>query len=1148
MKCLVVCVVSGLVGVAFGSQWPDSGEVTIAAGETWVATEADMANVNKLTSVTIKGGTDDTPAGVLEFDGCATQPKAGLLKGRGVVKKMGAQVWTMTATQSGFEGDFRICAGQVIDTVAKSMGNTAKGTGAVYVESGASLKITTTSVKYCYRAIHIAGTGLPSGQAEDKALGIIKAQSGAIALLYLDDDASIYVKNDGNYYWGGNQGNPFGDNSGGSQIHTMNHTLTKYGAMPWYFLGLGIFENGGVRNMGGDVIVREGSKLGGAEAAPFEFLVSKTFQFHNNAAIISRPGRVADGVSLTVIYGTNQKDDRYHSLLTTNFNNWAGPFELVGETTKLGIKPYGYNENYLTGKAHDNQLSFMGNISGKGSVAVGNAERSSRGPIAFGGRNSYEGSTYLYGGMSIRLQAYWFDSIPDYTKTTVDRGYIAARPGFADDGVTERWPVQKLFDLHNSATYLVDGALAVNAEDCTNGIYELTAKTFIAKDTNPNVGWGVDGGTFRIVAEEGDEMTIVPCAYRGTLELSGPGTFVTTGTNAINSVVGTFCNGATVRVADGATVRQGILPVYIGRMNVYPESEVNFWPSSYSSVVVSNASWLTTAGKTPGTADAVGFKNGALYVGSYSRGVLDIQDGGFVSNKVVVGGGTYTRGSQAGDGAVYVGQGGRLHITNGGTAFTYASALGYGGFGYLQIDPGATVVAAGSMFAIGGYGIGVFHQYGGEYANRGSQEIECCNEGKAVVYVAGGTFSANGSEPYLRVGNGLNGRSYITVDGADATINARDNLYFSQNKTCETVLNINRGGTFVVDRLNPYDGAIAGSVAHPLIVNFNGGIYKKYGASHDYLVEIGSGEKAKPAKYESVEFAVYGGGMAFDTAARSVNQHRRLPFVGHVAGGVRSVDAAKAVARNWIGAPFVTVSGAGGAGASAVADWDWKTRKLKGILITSPGWGYTQGSVTVTVKSSTQSVTINGDEVTVGDNEIGGFTKLGANTFTLYATNSWQKWTAVNGGTLKVGSNGAIPANTELRLNGGTLDLNGFDEDAERPVSFTGLSGTGGAVANGAAVLSGVWEISARKFIDRETTTLTGTLDLSDVTEIRLTDTEVLDDEEVMKLKRMNLFSATEVVWPESLEITGVPEGWKIIRRPNGLSFGVERGLMLIFR
>ena len=129
-----------------------------------------------------------------------------------------------------------------------------------------------------------------------------------------------------------------------------------------------------------------------------------------------------------------------------------------------------------------------------------------------------------------------------------------------------------------------------------------------------------------------------------------------------------------------------------------------------------------------------------------------------------------------------------------------------------------------------------------------------------------------------------------------------------------------------------------------------------------------------------------------------------------------------------------------------------------------------------------------------------------------------------------------------------TLDLNGFDADAERPVTFSGLAGTGGVVKNGAVKLTGEWTISAQRFVDRTTTTITGTLDLSAVTKIVLTDAEVLDDEEVQGLRRMTLFSATDVIWPATLVIEGVPKGWSIKRSENGMRLGFDKGLVLTVR
>lgn len=88
-----------------------------------------------------------------------------------------------------------------------------------------------------------------------------------------------------------------------------------------------------------------------------------------------------------------------------------------------------------------------------------------------------------------------------------------------------------------------------------------------------------------------------------------------------------------------------------------------------------------------------------------------------------------------------------------------------------------------------------------------------------------------------------------------------------------------------------------------------------------------------------------------------------------------------------------------------MADWDPETRVLKGVHITSHGWGYKQGKVKVTLSTGKQeqwSKTLTGDAITVGANVAGGFTKRGAGILTLNATNTWAQWTKVEGGTLRV--------------------------------------------------------------------------------------------------------------------------------------------------
>ncbi len=1152
MSFVLSVFLAGLVPqLSFAFDWSSaSGAVVVPAGEAYVATESDMASVNALTTITVSGADGEAAAGVLEFRNCSTIPKSGLLQGAGVVRKTGDEEWNFAVDNSGFDGDFRICGGRVITTTSGAFGNTSSGTkGALYVEDGASLKIASTAVKFCYRAVHIAGGGFGTAAA-DKALNVDTAGYGAIALLYLDADATVYVRSNGNYYWMGNQGRPFGNKNDGSQIWTEGHTLTKTGAMDWYFLGLTINGAGRIVNGDGNVFLRE-SSLGPADAEPFELAASAAFGFFNAVAPVLRPLQL--DAPVTFYYAHNKDgESAYRStfpLLTTNKCSWLGPVVLNGADSVLNVKPndWSYVRDEL---ANDIQLSFLGGISGAGSVTVGGSDQSGKGRVVLGGHSSYAGATTLYGGDSLRIFARWHDSIPDFSKTTVSRGYVAAVPGTETDAATgaaaERWTKEQLFAFHNAATFLDGGALAIDASECDGGVFELTAQEMLAGDRRPEIGWGAAGGTVRISSEAGDELEICPNASRGTLELTGGGTFVPVGTNVIAGVSGDATNtSAKVVVTGGATVLQGARPVFLGRPYFYSSASAATKPKSPGTLVVKGgAKWLTSLANPGQSQSQEGLLENAIYVGSHAAGVLDVQDGGFVSNKVVVGGGQYQATHAAGSGAVYVGAGGRLFVTAGSPYAHVGSMLGMGGTGYLQIDEGGSVEAEAG-FAVGGYGTGVLHQYGGTYRHLGSMYAPRLNRGNGVIYVRNGTAKVDGNM-YLACGSVTTVISdgCLTVDGEGARFEiakAGDSwnsmLYFCNGRESSNpnraYVNMNNGGTLSLCWFCPYERASEKSV----YVNFNGGTLDK-------CVSGGSLVYQFPSR---IQMSVYEKGATID-CAYDTRIDAAVPLAGRVAGGVQAIDAGAATNGFWAGAPFVTVSGAG-EGATAVADWDPAARRLKGVTVTSRGWGYAQGGVTVTLKTAQRTETLTGDAVTVGDNDIGGFTLKGSATLTLAATNSWQKWTEVAGtATLKAASDGAIPSGTELRLNGGTLDLGGFDEDAESPTTFAGLSGTGGTVVNGAVRLAGeTWEISAKKFAARESTALVGTLDLSNVKTVRLVDADALD-EAAKALGALRLVSATKVVWPESLAIEGAPRGWHVARTANGLRLGPDRGMVLIVR
>ena len=1141
---LIALLLAGLIPQAsFAFDWSSaSGAVTVPAGETYVATESDMASVNALDSITVSGAADGADAAVLEFKNCATMPKSGLLLGEGVVKKTGDDEWAFAVDNSKFDGDFRICDGRVVTTTKGAFGNTAQGTGgAVYVEDGASLKIASKDVKFCYRAVHIAGDGFGTAAA-DKALNVDTSASGAVALLYLDADATVYVGKSADLFWMGNQGKPFGDKNDGSQIWTEGHALTKTGPRDWYFLGLTVKGAGCIVDAEGKVYLRESSSLGPSDADPFGISTETSFTFWNNPSPVLRPLQLDAKVTFAYTHNVWSSSEatrlRTFPLMTTNRCSWAGPVTLDGADACLNVQIGSSVTNEL---ANDLQLSFLGGISGAGSVVVGTDAQSAKGRVVLGGHSSYTGATTLYGGDSARICAYWHDSIADASKTTVNRGYVAAIAGTESE--TERWSKEKLFAFHNAATFLDGGAFAVDASECEGGVLELTAQEMQEGIQRKWIGWGSDGGTVRISSESGDELEICPNASRGTLELTGAGTFVTVGTNQISGVAGEATNAsARVVVTGGATVRQGSLPVFLGRPYAYASRTSAMNPQSPGTLLVTGgAKWLTSVENPGQETSQEGLFENALYVGSHAVGVLDIRDGGTVSNKVVVGGGQYADRNAKGAGAVYVGSGGRLFVTDGARNAYAGSMLGMTGSGYLQVDAGGSVEAR-PTFAVGGMGNGVLHQYGGTYRQLGDMWVQRLGGGNGVVYVAGGTMEIT-NFLYLASGDMTSDYSStgcLTVDGEDARVEIgtqkSSSAYFCQGgKTKRAHLNMNGGGTLAVGFLSPWANAAEKSV----YVGFNGGtLERRKDVSAAKLVY----------QYPScVQMSVYEKGARFD-CARDTTIDAEVPLAGRVSGGIQSIDAGAATNLWWVGAPLVTVSGAG-EGASAVADWDPAARRLRGVTVTSRGWGYAQGGVTVTLMTAQRTVTLTGDAVTVGDNDIGGFTLAGSATMTLAATNSWQKWTEVSGtATLKAASNGAIPSGTELRLNGGTIDLGGFDQDAESPLTFSGLSGAGGTAVNGnVKIASETWEISAKRFIARESTALDGTLDLSAVKTVRLVDADALD-EAAKSFRPLTLVSATKVIWPDDLVIEGVPSGWHLVRKENALRLGPDRGLLLIVK
>lgn len=1094
------------------------GAVQIQPGTTTVVTDATLGGY--AAGIEFVAATEEQTPGVVEFDTTAAPMMA--LVGKGVVKKTSTSSWTLTVAQTGFTGDFVIEKGVVTCTKAVQCGGIAAGTGAVYVRSGAALNLNITTGtaddKFTARAIHLAGTGCGGY----RALHVTKAPSGAISLLHLDDDATVYVVNNSNHYWFSSEGSPrFGDWRG--HLYSGGHTLSKYGAMLWPFLGVDVHGGGRIVVCEGQSQIRDAKwpLEEGETHQPFELTDGTTLMFWNRPQPVPRPLQV-DGKA-TLRYTVNNNDP---TLLTTNFANWAGPVQLVNSSSALTVNPNNSDWRH--------QLTISGPIDGPGSLIVGaTSVDGGRGRVALAGTNTYTGTTTVYGGSDNVLDLYRPESVPDLAKLTACDGHVSAR--VLSEDATEGWTKTVIWNWLNVVDFGRTGGFHLTATDCADATYTLPLADVKANVTNPMAPIGSAGGTLLLTAESDAELDMPRLnVIGGTTVLDGAAKLMLTGTNYVGGPCLAMTNAPALVLQGGVEVWQGDAPFLVGA-----QKDLNAGHRHRGRLVVSNASWRAVDVKAP-SGDSAGQWLNALVLGSHHGAAqLEIVDGGLVSNKVICGLSGYPNGGN-GSGAIYVERGGTFSpVLRGSGHLTSVLGMSGSGYGYLQLADGGRITGQ-QMIGIGGYGRGVCHLYGGEVDITGGIEVENCNNGLATFYITNATIQLK-RDQYLRAGNGNASHATIVLDGPEAGILGTAGTYANQSSESRVVFSLVNGGRIRTYYFVEYQKNGTTKYEHPLVVALDGGVVEVYYDSSLF--------GADPAKTPKVVVGAAGG--TIDTlAGKSYTQYANVPLSSETSNGILSVNLPGGEVSGLVGAPHVWVSAGGGSGAALVADWDPVRRVLKGVKVCSPGWGYDPATVKVTISCGADwSKTLTAEDIAVGATETGGMTFKGTGPVVLNATNEWEKWTCLEGGVkVKVVHERSMKSGTELRLKDGTLDLNNLGDAAP---TFSSLSGTGGTVQNGAVRLvgtDGTVNISAKQFLSGAPCSLKGTLDLSSVTRISLTDTELLTEEAWQTMRARNLITATEIVNWENVEIAGVPDNWRAVKTSNGLRLGPVRGSVLILR
>ena len=955
--------------------------------ETFVVNEGEEKTLTDDTIVNYDGASV-AAGGTLILDTTDAPPFA--ITGAGLIRKGNALPWTMTVANSAFTGTWDLCG--VVTVNGTNPFGAKNSTGyRVVVTNNATLALAKDPTLENMKIL-LAGTGV-DGRGALEVAKFTSTSGYCFRNLVLADDATVSMA----------KGNCVITAYGKFELN--EHTMSVVGGGDLQFMDTAISTNGEIRVSG----TAEGttrisfrswnstSPAGGVtdtDNMKFTLAGYGSVYFYNRYKSFSRPLHVrgVGNILQHVEQYSISKDWTCSHLL------WKGPivFEDGGDvTSKLTI--YVDSASCCFG--------VTGPISGPGQIyAYGN------GCIYFGyPSNTYTGGTEFGKGTFVLGYP---GSIPDYS-AFVNTSATSIRYASGDD----RWTMQDILDFKDQGanvpaairfdTELVGGeeVTAVSLADMTRG--------FASNETLGNYG-------DRPTALTGGSTDAEPLTLTWTLgsgELTGVSPYYAYKLNVLNATANDFSTVLTIHDTDVTTDAGGWIGAGIGSSSRAARLVI-------SNAVVHSADPMQL--DTFNTAQPVyASPSNSLIVGRGGEGILEIEEGALLTNRLQVG----MHGTMVWDSTSFGGvrqRGGKFVAADPNSTVSKGNALGVGQGtgGYYELLGGE--LESHGTFSIGCWGVGSMLIDGGTFtvtnvlgsSTKGVLEIAASNNGWGALRVTSGRIDYHGADDiFVGRGNTSGCFASLTVDGEDADCDfgaTRVNFGWG-NPSGTYFVNFNAGvltaGKLYKHRRSDTD---LYCLRNRLYLSFNGGTFRA-GAPGEIF-----GAASDLTRANAV--FVCAGGATIDTQGNECTI--RIPIAAPEGKGVKSIELAKPITH--VMSPVVEITSETGVGASAFAHYDWETHTIDRIDVTSPGSGYEDATVTLRYAPNSTSTTAAIATNFVADAGTGSFTKKGSGILNLGATNTWGGATILAGGMLRCYCDRAIPQDTTVELAGGVLAMNGM--------------------------------------------------------------------------------------------------------------------------